>query len=77
MTLTATETPASARLCRKAARIFTLSFDCRQTSAAVARSTSSAKPAKAMTSPPATCGGSASRPMASTASQIDTAISAR
>ena len=72
---TATDTAASARLCRNAARMFTLSLASRIVSHAVPRSITSAKAASAMTSPPCTSGGSARRPNASTISHSDTAIS--
>ena len=64
-TITATDPKASATLCKKAARMFTLDFDARKVNAAVPRSTSKAMPATITTIQPATDSGLAKRIAAS------------
>jgi len=68
-TITPTEASASDRLCRKAARMFTLDFAIAQVSATVATSTASARPATITTIQPATGSGATSRVTPSASSQ--------
>ncbi len=64
-TITASEVPASDRLCRNAARMFMLSFAIAQVSSAVAELTIRPRPASATTIQPVTAGGSTIRATAS------------